>query len=383
MSNWGVYHSCMEVDLDIIRENVSKIRRHIGPEHQMIGVVKGDAYGLGAVPVARMLTEECGFELLAVAHACEGIELRNAGIRQEILLMCGVPLEALPEIVRYDLQTTMFRPAGVLQLEAEAARQGKRVEVHIKIETGMNRIGARPGEELETLLETLKRCPHIEIVGCYTHFATSKAYQDPFALEQLSLFWEGVRQIEAAGVHPKYIHAANTGATVWLRESYGTHVRCAGLMYGYSKMKDRSNPVGVREAASWRTVITNIRDLKAGESAGYDRFFRPGRPARVAVLGVGYVDGLHRDLALTGGPVLINGKRARFAGACMDQSFVDVTDLDCEIGDVVTLIGRDGNEEISPLELMGLVPYSTCASFFTSLSNRVLRQFSSRSHTNS
>lgn len=375
MNSWGVYHSCIEVNLDIIKENVAKIRGYIGPDHQMIGVVKGDAYGLGAIPVARMLTEECGFDLLAVAHACEGIELRNAGIKQKILLMSAVPQAAIPEIVHYDLQMTVFSSEMVQALEHEAAKQGKRVSVHIKVETGMNRIGARPGEELAMLLDTLKSCSHISVEGCYTHFATSKEYQDAFALEQLARFKVGVQQIEASGIHPAYIHAANTGATVWLRESYGTHVRCAGLMYGYSKMNDRSNPVGVVEAASWRTAITNIRSLQPGESAGYNRFFKPEKPARVALLGVGYVDGLHRDVALSNGPALVNGKRTHFVGACMDQSFIDVTDIDCKIGDVVTLIGCDGEERISPFELMDCAPFSTCASFFTSISNRVYRSW--------
>lgn len=380
MDSWGAYHSCMEVNLDIIKENVAKIREYIGPDHQMIGVVKGDAYGLGAIPVARMLTEESGFDLLAVAHACEGIALRKAGIGQKILLMSAVPQAAIPEIVHYDLQMTAFSPEMVQILEQEAARQGKCVSVHIKVETGMNRIGARPGEELAVLLNTLKSCSHISVEGCYTHFATSKEYQDAFALEQLARFKVGVRQIKASGIHPIYIHAANTGATIWLRESYGTHVRCAGLMYGYSKMNDRSNPVGVIEAASWRTVITNIRSLKPGESAGYNRFFMPAEPAKVAVLGVGYVDGLHRDVALSGGPVLVNGKRTRFVGACMDQSFIDITGIDCKIGDIVTLIGRDGDETVSPFHLMDCAPFATCASFFTSISNRVYRRWIHEKH---
>ncbi|GHV52837.1 alanine racemase [Deltaproteobacteria bacterium] len=377
MSVYGYKNSCLEVNLDTIRDNIAKIKRHIGPERGMIGVVKGNGYGLGVVPVARLLVEECGFDILAVAHVCEGIELRDAFVSRDtdILVMSAFSDEAIPALVEYGLAPTVFTPETAAKLEAEAAKQGKRVKVHIKIETGMNRLGARPGEELDALAKSLKAAERLEVGGVCTHFATAKDYSDPFALAQLGRFKEGAAQLAAAGIAPPVVHTANTGATIWFKEAYGTHVRCAGLFLGYSKMNDRSNPVGVVEAASWRAVVTHVRTVMPGESVGYSRFFKPERPSRVAVIGVGYVDGLHRDVAMNGGPLLIRGHKARYAGVCMDQCFADVTDIPCEVGDIATLIGGDGDMYVSPFDLMDCAPVNTCASFFTSLSDRVARSY--------
>jgi len=377
MGIFGHYNSCLEINLDIIKDNIAKIKRHIGPDCGMIGVVKGDGYGLGVLPVSRLLLEECGFGILAVAHVCEGMELRDAFVARniEILVMSAVPEETIPALVEYDLAPTVFTPRLVSLLEAEAARQGKEISAHIKVETGMNRLGVRPGAELDELAASLKKAPHVRIGGVYTHFATAKDYNDAFALAQLQRFKGAVAQLAAAGIRPPMIHAANTGATIWMKESYGTHVRCAGLFLGYSKMNDRSNPVGVREAASWRATVTHIRSVVPGESVGYSRFFKPDRPSRIAIVGVGYVDGLHRDVAMAGGPVLINGQRTRYVGVCMDQCFIDVTDIPCSVGDVVTLIGRDGEQYVSPFDLMACAPVNTCASFFTSISKRAARRY--------
>ena len=380
LSSFGHYHSCLEVNLDIIKENVSRIQNHIGPGCGMIGVVKGDGYGLGVLPISRLLIEECGFDILAVAHVCEGKELRDAFVPPDIdiLVMSAFPDEAIAGIVEYDLQPTVFLPRTVCLLKEEARKCGKRIKVHIKVETGMNRLGARPGAELEELIECLRENSRfIHVDGVYTHFATSKNYNDPFALLQLERFKEGVAQLKEAGIRPRRVHAANTGATLWLGESYGTHVRCAGLFLGYSKMNDRSNPLGVKEGASWRATVTHVRSIEPGETVGYNRFFAPTDRARVAVVGVGYVDGLHRDIAMSGGPVLINGKKTRYVGICMDQCFIDVTDIPCDIGDVVTLIGGDGDQYVSPFDLMACAPINTCASFFTSIStSRVARLYS-------
>ncbi len=377
MSAFGCKNSCLEVNLDIIRDNIAKIRRHIGPDCGMIGVVKGNGYGLGAIPVSRLLVEDCGFDILAVAHVCEGVELREAFVPRavDILVMSAVPDEALPVLVEYDLAPTVFTPRAAELLEAEAARQNKRIRLHIKIETGMNRLGVRPGAELDALIRCLKQAGRLEVAGAYTHFATAKDYDNPFAFEQMERFRQGLAQLRAAGIRPAAVHTANTGATVWFRESYGTHVRCAGLFLGYSKMNDRSNPVGVREASSWRAVVTHVRDVMPGESVGYSRFFKPDRPCRVAIVGVGYVDGLHRDVAMNGGPVLVNGHKTRYVGVCMDQCFIDVTGIPCETGDIATLIGGDGEQYVSPFDLMDCAPVNTCASFFTSLSGRVARRY--------
>ena len=251
---------------------------------------------------------------------------------------------------------------------------------HIKIETGMNRIGARPGKELSDLLSCIKGLGNIEIDGVFTHFATADQANEgkgnDFTREQFSRFLEGLSQIREAGITPRYVHCCNTGATAWLKESYSvcTHVRTGSLYLGYSS--NDWNPIGVEESGSWKTMIVNIREIVPGESVGYGRTFMPDHPAKVAVIGIGYGDGYTRSFAVSGAPALINGVRCRFVGTCMDMSFLDVTGADCKIGDEVTLFGEDGKgNRISGLEI-GHLMGETRLAMFSHITERAARTYS-------
>ena len=249
------YNSYYEVNLSVLEENFKKISRFIAPA-QVIPVLKADAYGMGALEIARVLTERCGCKTLACSQTYEGLVLREGGITDaEILIMGPVLHDTLPHAVRWDMQIPLFTPERVRSLSREAARQGKTVKAQIKIETGLNRIGAWPGKQLQEVIDALHQCPNIQVVGAFTHFAQAETPEDAFTKEQFAVFKEGVAQLEEAGFHLSYIHCCNTGASEWYREAldFSTHIRAGSLVLGYSDIADGSNPMGLQEMLSWRS----------------------------------------------------------------------------------------------------------------------------------
>lgn len=294
------YNSYLQVDLGEIEGNIGRIRRHIGPGRDIIPVVKGNAYGLGTVGVARMLSQRCGIRLMANANVQEAIQIRQAGIETDLMILGGLPPHAIPYAAQYDLQLAVFNRQTALLLDRACRDQGKIGKIQIKLETGMGRIGVRPGQELEQLLDCLEETSHLEVEGVFTHYADAFHPGSQYTKEQFALFEQGVAQLNSRGIRPRYIHTANTGATVWFPESFCTHVRCGSLYLGYSNIAGRENPLGVRQAACWRAFITNIRQIEPGESVGYQRHFIAEKPTRVATVDVGYSAGLNRPLAQIG-----------------------------------------------------------------------------------
>lgn len=359
------YNSYYEVNLPTIGENFRKIQAYIG-KTQIMPVLKADAYGLGLVRIAQYLCQQCSVEVFACAQVCEGVTLRQNGITVPILILGPAPFHTLSYVVEYDLQIPVFSAEGLRQLDAEAKKQKKIARAQIKIETGMNRIGVKLGEPLDQLLAVLTECSNIEITGAYTHFVQADLGDDPFTRHQYMQYQAAVQQIEAQGISLTYRHTCNTPATEWFTEAVAdsTHIRVGSLVLGYSDMEDGSNPIEVREALSWRSFITNIHTVYPGESVSYSRFFQPTVPTRVATVGVGFGDGLYNPLAKQSGPVLVNDTRTHYLDTCMDQCFVDVTGLDCKIGDEVTLFGYTKNGVLlSPKEF---APYGQIYTAHTS-----------------
>lgn len=348
----GCCNSYFKVDTSKIVENYFKVKKYVGDDVGIIPVLKGNAYGYGLVPLAKILEERCQVEILANSAVCEAVQLRNAGVKCEIVIVGGIPLHLIPATVKYNLQVPIFEKASANNLNEAAEEAGVKMKVHIKTETGMNRLGVKPGPPLSELLSYLTTLKNIEIVGAYTHFATSTAdYYDDFAIEQHRIFQLGVEQIKEQGIELKYIHCCNSAATAWFREAYGTHVRSCSSVLGHMAMEDGREPIGLEEPVEIRSFITNIHELVPGESVGYSRFFKVERPMKVATLSLGFADGFYPMWMKEQGPVLVSGKRAKFIGCCMDQSFIDVTGIPCEIGQSVTLIGKDGDERITTWEI--------------------------------
>lgn len=345
-----MYNSYLEVDFGKMKESFRKVQRAAG-RRGVIPVMKANAYGIGLVPMADFLVNTMGAEVLAVAQTCEGVQLRQAGFRRaDIMLLGPAPAHALPYAVEHRLMVPVFSRETAEQAAAAARQAGRSAPVQLKINTGMNRIGVRPGPELEELLALIRTLPELEVRGMFTHFVNATYTDDPQTPVAYGKFEQAVSQVRAAGVEPQYIHCCNTGATSWFRgDQISTHVRPGSLYMGYDSMDDGTNHLEVEECVSWRAFITNLQTLPAGESCGYCNHFVAQKDTRVATIGIGYADGLFRPMAQGSGVLLVNDSPAPYLATSMDQTMVDVTGIDCAVGDPVTVFGYSPNGAKLPL----------------------------------
>ncbi len=343
-----------KVDMNEVIRNYKRVQDYIGPNTDIIPVLKGNCYGYGLVPMAKLYAEHCGAKILANAAVYEAVSLRRAGIDADIVVIGGIPQHLLPAITAYNLQCPLFDAVTAHRLSKLATEAGKSAKVHIKIETGMNRLGIQPGKPLKELIDLVKYLGNLEIIGVYSHFATSTAdYYDSFALEQFRRFQDGVLQIREAGFDPRYIHCCNSAAAAWFSEAkdFSTHIRSCTSVLGHMAMEDGREPIGLVEPCEIGAYITNVHDIMPGESVGYGRAFITEKPMTVATISIGFADGIYPGWMRKQGPVLISGTKTRFLGCCMDQSFADVTGISCEIGQKAILIGKDGNEQITTWDM--------------------------------
>lgn len=338
----GMYNSYLEVDFGKMKESFRKVQAAAG-KRGVIPVLKANAYGIGLIPMADFLVNTMGCEVMAVAQTSEGVLLRQGGFRQaDIMLLGPAPLHAVPYAVENELLLPVFNRENAQWINDEAKKQGKIARVQLKIDTGMNRIGVRHGEPLEELLAFLKTLPNLCIAGVFTHFVNATYTNDPQTPVAYGKFEQAVAQIRAAGIEPQYIHCCNTGATSWFKgDRISTHVRPGSLYMGYDSMDDGTNWLEVEEGISWRAFITNIHTVKAGESCGYCNHHVCDKDTVVATVDIGYADGLYRPMAQggTGGVLLVNDTRCPYLATSMDQTMVDVTGVDCKVGDQVTVFG--------------------------------------------
>lgn len=367
------FNSYAEVSLPTIKSNCEKILAHT--QRKIIPVLKANAYGMGLIPMAQYLCQNLPVDLLACAQTSEAVALRSGGLTDVGVLIIGpVPAHALSAVVAGDIQLPVFREDSARSLNEEAEKQGKIARIHIKIESGMNRIGVHIGEELDRLLQVLDTLPHLEVVGVFTHFVQADVRQDPFTLNQFDIFQQGVSQIQHHGISPQYIHCCNTCATEWFTEAiaFSTHVRVGSLFYGYSDMADGSNPINVVEPLSWRAYITTIKTVAPGQSIGYGQYFKPEKPTTIATISVGTGDGIYTHFAKNQGAIMVNDTVTKFLDTCMDQSFVDVTGIPCAVGDEVTIFGYSKNGVLlSPESFASYGQIYT--TYMTSMSHRVER----------
>ncbi|MGI5935537.1 MAG: alanine racemase [Oscillospiraceae bacterium] len=342
--------SWAEISLKSIEHNYRNIRSLLPPCCRFMGVVKANAYGHGAVEVSRLL-EKLGCEYLGVATFDEARELRDAGIGLPILILGHTPPNLAPEMARLDI-TQAVANLGVAR-EMAGILEGKRLKIHIKLETGMGRIGfshASP-RTMEEILELLA-LPCFDAEGIFTHFAVSDVYGDSFTQEQFRRFKETVSKLEEASGHTFAIkHCANSGAVINYPETYLDMVRPGLALYGMYPGNEKGS-LDLRPAMSLKTRVAAVYEQAPGDTISYGRTFTVEKDMRVAVLPIGYADGLHR-IASNKIDVLIHGKRARQLGRiCMDMCMVDVTDIpDCRPGDVAIIFGSDGDAYLPVEEL--------------------------------
>jgi alanine racemase len=347
-----------EISLRNLLHNLRVIRHQVGRKRKILAVVKANAYGLGAVEISRALAG-AGTEWLGVTCSSEGIELREAGIRCPLLLLTGFWPGEEGRILRYNLTPTVNRVDQLPSLESAAARhvpkgrKSHRVQFHLKIDSGMNRLGISP-REVGNFARTLAHCPHLQLGGTYTHFASAEDFTSSQTEAQENAFSAAVAEIRSLGVDPGIVHLANSGAICSRPSTWVDMVRPGAILYGYHQSfspPERKSAVmahmPLRPVLSLRTRIISLRDVPAGAGVGYGATFIAERPSRIAVLAAGYADGMVRARS-NRGAVLIRGRRAPIVGSVsMDLAMVDVTDLrKTALADVVTIYGKDGKDSI-------------------------------------
>ena len=336
----NVRHQQRTVDLAVLRRNLQLIRQSLPEETRLLAVVKADAYGHGMVQVAREALA-VGASYLAVALVEEGVKLRQSGIDAPVLVLGATSYEEALTGAAHGLTLTICDADMVRGVERAACAAGRDAAVHLKIDSGMSRIGARTEEDVRGVLDALAACPHVKLTGVFTHFADADGQDMAFTHRQLACF----RRLIAPLPEGILRHCANSAAIHRLPEAAMDMVRAGISMYGYPPVE---TDMPLEPFMDWRTRVTYVKDIRPGDTVSYGRTFEADRPMRVATLACGYGDGYHR--AASGkAEVLIRGKRARVLGRiCMDQMMADVTDIPGVVpGDVVTLMGRDGEERIT------------------------------------
>lgn len=368
----------VEIDLSAIGHNVGRVVELVGPAVDVLAVVKDDAYGHGAFRVAQAALDH-GATWLGVASPNEGICLRRSGIREPILVLGWTPPWQAENAVGNDLVATVFAIEGAAALSQAAGHLGRTACVHIKVDTGMGRLGLLP-DEVIPFLRRVSRLPALQVDGIFTHMASADDADLSYTRRQLGRFGEVLSALRREGLLPPHIHAANSACIFRLPESRYNLVRLGLAMYGLDPSPHAACPTGFVPALAFKCRVTQVRDLPRGSYVGYGCTFRTRRASRVAVLPVGYAHGFRRAPAHWG-YVLVNGERAPIAGqVCMDQSMIDVTDIcrggagGVQPGDVAVLIGAQGKDCITADEVanrLGTINYEV----LTQVSARLPRVF--------
>lgn len=345
----------LEIDADALTNNVQQLRQRLSPSCLLMGVVKANAYGHGALETSQVLWR-AGCDRFAVAALSEGIELRVAGLTAPILVLGYTPAWLVADAIRHQIALNVYDQTTAQALNQAAAQAGQKAVVHVKVNTGMNRLGLRP-EAVPQFLGELQQLPHLYIEGIFTHFATSDLADKTFALVQFSRFQHLLEQLAAMGLRPPIAHAANSAATLTLPQTHLDMVRCGITLYGlHPDADDTRLPTGFRPALQWKAQIAQVMQLQPGDSVSYGQEFVAAQSMSVAVIPVGYADGFPRR-PYHWGSVLLQGRPAPILGrVCMDQTVVDVTAIvqagqAVQQGDEVVLIGRQGDAVVTAEEV--------------------------------
>ena len=349
-----------EVSLGALAQNLEAIRRYVNPPHEkrqaprkILSIVKGNGYGHGGPEVAKAL-EKAGSDWFGVTCTDEGIAVRQNGVRNPILVLTSFVPGEESRLVEHDLTAVIHR-CEQLELLNGAARRGgkKRVPFHLKIDTGMNRLGVS-SSDMDCFARQLGKCNRLQLAGVFSHFASSEVFTDTAVgqqtREQEERFYAALERLRALGIDPGLVHLANSAAIVTRPETWADMVRPGAILYGYhpgydpaEKREEAEARLPLKPVMSLRSRIISIRTVPAGAGVGYNATFVTKRPSRIGVLAAGYGDGIHRSLGNRGN-VLLRGKLAPVVGIIsMDVTMIDVTDIEgAEIGDVATIHGTDG-----------------------------------------
>jgi alanine racemase len=383
MSRVATRPTWAEVSLATLRQNFRTVAKHVGAGVTVCAVVKADAYGHGAVECSRALQSE-GAKWLGVTSLDEAIPLRETAIETRILLMTGFWRGEENEIVRLRLTPTVWEPWHIESLERAASSNATRHAIHLKVDTGMGRLGVSL-EELPSVLKALSAAPHLILEGFSTHLASSEIMDAPSVAEQERRFEEAQRIVRQAGFDPSLIHVANTGALISRRETWNNMIRPGVALYGYYLPFQRAGRevsggtlrLPVKPVLTWKTRILSMRNFAANQPLGYNGTYVTKAPAHVAVLPVGYADGYNRQLS-NRGRVIVRDHYAPIVGSIsMDLTLADVTGIPgVTVGDEVILLGTSDGLSVDAVEharLANSSPYE----ILCNISKRVPRRYES------
>lgn len=359
MMNFDALRTWEEVDLNALVHNFDAARKHIPQGVQMAAVIKADAYGHGAVRIARELSGRA--DRYAVATADEAVQLREAGIRTPVFLLSPTPEACFFELLRYDIESTVASVEEAEAVCAYAASRGKEVSLHIAVDTGMGRLGL-PWEQAAERIAQICALPGGRVVGLFSHFAAADTLDTAYANLQADRFARVSEEIKRRGLHIPLLHISNSAALMG-RQDYYDMVRQGVILYGLlpSREVDMHRLEPLQPVMSLKTHVTFLKTVPAGTPVSYGMTYVTQAPMRIATLAIGYADGLPRHLS-NKGYVLLHGQRAPIVGrVCMDQVMVDVTHIpQVKEWDVATVIGRDGEDCITAddiAELSGTIGY--------------------------
>ena len=362
--------SVAKINLANLKHNIKEYQDLLGGMTKLIAVIKADGYGHGVLPVCKA-AQQAGIDFFAISRLKEGVELREAGIKSNILILGGTLPEEMSWAIKYSLVPTIYNVEQLNALVKAGSGTESKVRFHLKINTGMNSLGITIGNDLENFLDVLDKADNVYLSGVYSHFAVSDI--DPeFTMEQYKNFTQAMRQITARDYSPS-THIANSAA-IASSENFSMDFARLGIgMYGLNPQE--KSTLNLKPVMNLCARIVHINTIKPGETVSYGRTFKAKRKTKIAVLPIGYADGYPRILS-NKAQVLLHGKRCNVVGTiCMDHTMVDVTDIDnVACGDEVVLIGKQGDLEITAKELAdlaGTIHYE----IVTGIQKRVEREY--------
>lgn len=375
---WKTYNRvCMKIDLDAVEYNIEQLKKRVKPGVKLLAVTKADGYGHGAMPIAKILESKEYMWGCATATLDEAVFLRNGGFQKPILVLGAVFPDQRQRMVEHEIRMTTYTEEMAEEVSSLAGKLGKKAYIHIKIDTGMSRIGFPADQESAEIIERISQMPNLELEGMYTHFAKADESDKAFTQKQIDQYLWMKTNLEKRGVTFSYYHCSNSAGIMEMPEANMDLVRAGIAMYGLYPSMDimRNCEEPLKPVMELISHITHVKWVDEGTPVSYGGTFVTQKKTKIATIPVGYGDGYPRSLS-NEGYVLIHGKAARILGrVCMDQMMVDVTDIeDVRFGDKVTLIGYNGNAHLRA-EVLGELSDRFNYELVCDLSKRIPREY--------
>ena len=334
------------IDHSALRWNLHQIRAKVGTQVRILAMIKADGYGHGAAAIAQTLVG-AGSDAFGVATLEEGVELRRAGIQTPIIVLAGIYLEQLETVFVHSLTPVIHEMESLVQLDSAVLKRGSTLNVHLKVDTGMGRLGLLAAETA-AWIPVLKKLRALKIEGVFSHFSQAESVDGVYTRKQLEIFTNVLEQLRAAGIGVQLTHFANSAATITLPAAYFDMVRPGIMLYGVYPSPEMAKQIDLKPVLAWKTAILQLKKVPAGTAISYGQTFVTKRESWIATLPVGYADGYPRLLS-DRGVALVRGQRVPVVGrVCMDLTMLDVTDIrNVQQGDEVVLLGRQVDAVIS------------------------------------